>query len=55
MTRADALFGRHLKSGHTWTGRKPTARFQQKAIYLKFVRPVKHLIVSEKEVHGDEG
>lgn len=30
-------------------------RFQQKAIYLKFVRPVEHLIVSEEEVHGDEG
>jgi hypothetical protein len=29
-------------------------RFRQKAIYLKFVRPVEHLIVSEEEVHGDE-
>jgi hypothetical protein len=30
-------------------------RFRQKAIYLKLVRPVEHLIVSEEEVHGDEG
>jgi hypothetical protein len=30
------------------------ARFQQKAIYLKFVGPVEHLIVSEEEV-SDEG
>lgn len=29
-------------------------RFQQKAIYLKFVRPVEQLIISEEEVH-DEG
>jgi hypothetical protein len=28
-------------------------RFLQKAIYLKFVGPVEHLIVSEEEV-GDE-
>jgi hypothetical protein len=29
-------------------------RFRQKAIYLKFLRPVEHLIVSEEEVHDDE-
>ena len=28
-------------------------RFQQKAIYLKFVGPVEHLIISDEEV-GDE-
>jgi len=28
-------------------------RFRQKAIYLKFVGPVEHLIISEEEV-GDE-
>ena len=28
--------------------------FQQKAIYLKFVRPVEELIITEEEVHGDE-
>ena len=29
-------------------------RFQQKAIYLKFVRPVEQLIVSEEEVRDEE-
>ena len=31
------------------------ARFQQKAIYLKVVRPVEQLIVSEEEIHDAEG
>jgi len=30
-------------------------RFRQKAIYLKLVQPVEHLIVSEEEIHEDEG
>lgn len=30
-------------------------RFRQTAIYLKLVRPVEHLIVSEEEIHEDEG
>jgi len=29
-------------------------RFRQKAIYLKFVRPVEHLIITEEEVQGNE-
>ena len=29
-------------------------RFQQKAIYLKFVGPVEHLIVSEEEVRDED-
>jgi hypothetical protein len=29
-------------------------RFQQKAMYLKFVRPVEHLIISEEEVHDED-
>jgi len=29
-------------------------RFQQKAIYLKFVGPVEHLIVSEEEVNDED-
>jgi len=29
-------------------------RFQQKAIYLKFVGPVEHLIVSEEEVSDED-
>jgi hypothetical protein len=29
-------------------------RFQQKAIYLKFVGPVEHLIVSEGEVSDED-
>jgi len=29
-------------------------RFQQKAIYLKFVHPVEQLIVSEEEVRDEE-
>jgi len=29
-------------------------RFQQKAIYLKFVGPVEHLAVSEEEVRDED-
>ena len=29
-------------------------RFRQKAIYLKFVRPVEHLVVSEEEVSDED-
>ena len=29
-------------------------RFRQKAIYLKFVGPVEHLIVSEEEVSDED-
>jgi len=29
-------------------------RFRQKAIYLKFVGPVEHLIVSEEEIRDED-
>lgn len=29
-------------------------RFQQKVIYLKFVGPVEHLIISEEEVSDED-
>ncbi len=29
-------------------------RFQQKAVYLKFVGPVEHLVVSEEEVRDED-
>ena len=29
-------------------------RFRQKAIYLKFVGPVEHLVVSEEEVSDED-